>query len=513
MNLTTSPQLTCRPVQSIAAQAVGVRMLQGALFAWFLLTAEPGAAARAADGVRGIPAGQRQLFLEDDSLASIENLQRELHQPEKRGAVIRSANPRQTIQIRTAPVWDPDARQFKLWVMSTDQSLRVSSDGLHWTTGPNPDMRIDHAVYDPQDSDPGRRYKTALLNEGFAVSPDGVRWTRLDLPAVQSSDEGNLSYDPREGLFIHSVKRGGKYGRSVAIATSRDFKTWRDYGVVFEADDLDQEIGRRRIAERLANPTLKQTEYNSPEHYSIQVYNMGVFHYEGLYIGMPSIYHHTGKVPPGWPGFEKLRLSPAIRDAVSRYGDYTGFYNVQLAVSRDLTAWQRVAERRPFIEASPLGAGAYDTQTIIGPSAPVVRDDELWFYYTGIRNYAFVASGNEPGYDDYFPDKGGICLAVLRRDGFVSLAAGNESGTATTRPFQVPAGRLLVNVDARHGELYAEFLDQGGTVLVRSTLVRGNTTRQEVTWEQAQLKPLVGRTVSLRFRMQNAHLYSYWFEE
>ena len=265
----------------------------------------------AAEEARSIPAGQRQLFLDDDAVARIENLKRTLHQPEKRGAVIRSANPSQTIQTRTAPVWDPEAKHFKLWVMSTDEPLRISTDGLHWTAGPRPNLRIDHAVYDPHDKDPARRFKAALLNEGFAVSPDGVQWTKLDLPAIPSNDEGNFSYDPREGLFIHAVKRGGPFGRAVAIATSRDFKTWRDYGVVFHADELDQEIGKQRIAERLANPMLKQTEYNTPEHYSVQIYNMGVFYYEGHYIGLPSIYHHTGKVPPGWPGFEKLRLSPA----------------------------------------------------------------------------------------------------------------------------------------------------------------------------------------------------------
>ena len=58
----------------------------------------------AAEEARSIPAGQRQLFLDDDAIAKIENLKRTLHQPEKRGAVIRSANPSQTIQTRTAPV-------------------------------------------------------------------------------------------------------------------------------------------------------------------------------------------------------------------------------------------------------------------------------------------------------------------------------------------------------------------------------------------------------------------------
>ncbi len=466
----------------------------------------------AAEEARSIPAGQRQLFLEDNAVAKIEHLKRTLHQPEKRGAVIRSANPSQTIQTRTAPVWDPEAKHFKLWVMSTDEPLRISTDGLHWTAGPRPNLRIDHAVYDPHDKDPARRFKAALLNEGFAVSPDGVQWTKLDLPAIPSNDEGNFSYDPSEGLFIHSVKRGGPFGRSVAIATSRDFKTWNDYGVVFHADELDQEIGKRRIAERLANPMLKQTEYNTPEHYSVQIYNMGVFYYEGHYIGLPSIYHHTGKVPPGWPGFEKLRLSPAMKDAVGKYGDYTGFYNIQLVTSRDLVHWQRVAERQPILEASPLGAGAYDIQTIIGPSAPVVRDDELWFYYTGIRHYAFVTSGNEPGFDDYYPDKGAVCLAVLRRDGFVSLDAGAEPGTLLTKPFVLAGTTLHVNVDAKAGELNVTVLDGDGQTVAVSEPVTGNQPHAALRWKSGNLNSVKGKTVSLRLSLRNARLYSFWSE-
>src|SRR5262245_5079840 len=70
-----------------------------------------------------VPAGQRQLFLDDYGIESIENLRRTLHRPEKRGAVIRSPNPRQTIQTRTAPVWDPDAQRFKFWVLGIDDGF------------------------------------------------------------------------------------------------------------------------------------------------------------------------------------------------------------------------------------------------------------------------------------------------------------------------------------------------------------------------------------------------------
>ncbi len=458
-----------------------------------------------------VPVGQRQLFLDDHGVRELENLVRTLHQPEKRGAVLRSPRPQQTIQTRTTPVWDPVAERFKFWVLTIDQNLWESVDGLNWTPGAQTNQRANMVVYDPIDPDPSRRFKCARLGRGFAVSPNGVTWTQLDVPAIQSSDEGNFSYDPAHGLFIHTVKRSGPYGRSVAIATSRDFETWEDYGVVFHADELDQELGRRRIQARRANPNLKQTEYDTPEDYSVQIYNMGVFHYEGIYIGLPSMYHHTGKVPKDWPGFDKIKLSPYILGLVRKYGDYTGFYDIQVVCSRDLRNWKRVGERRPFIENSPLGAGAYDTQTMCGPSSPLVRGDELWFFYTGIKNYAFIGSGEDPGYDDYVPDAGAVCLAVLRRDGFISLDAGEQPGRLTTKPFRLGGDRLLINVAVKlGGEMVVELLDAKDVVRAVSEPVALDQRRGEISWRSGSLTPLEGSVVSLRFTLRNAGLYSYW---
>ncbi len=458
--------------------------------------------------------GQRQLFLDDAGIETISHLERTLHQPDKRGAVIRSPDPWSTIQTRSAPIWDPETKLFKLWVTGMDNSARLSPDGLHWTPGTRPefDHGVSMVVYDGTDSDPGRRFKAALLDMGFAVSPDGVRWTKLNVPAIQSADEGNFTFDEKEGLFIHTVKRGTDYGRSVAVATSTDFEHWNDYRVVFHTDDLDQEMGRQVIAARLADPLLKQAEFNTPEHYSIEIYNMGVFRYESLYIGLPSVYHHTGKVPPEWEGFAKMRLSPYIAECVGKYGDYTGFYNVQVACSRDLKNWTRVGGRHPFIEASRLDSGAYDLQTIIGPSNAVVRGDELWFYYTGIKQYAFITSGGEEGYDDYHPDAGAVCLAVLRRDGFVSLDAGTLEGVLTTPEFTLAGSELWVNADAGKGRLHAELLNGDDVALASSATVRGDRPRARLEWTTGNPAELRGRNLHLRFTLRDAEFYSYWFE-
>jgi hypothetical protein len=451
-----------------------------------------------AQEAHSISLGQRQLFVDDVRIEKIENLKRTLHQPQKRGAVIRSPNPRQTIQTRTAPVWDRDAKVFKFWVLGIDDTFWQSPDGLHWTPGPRPNLRTDLVVYDPNDSDRARRFKAALLNEGFAVSPDGVRWTKLNIAKIPSSDEGNFSFDPREGLFIHTVKRGARFGRALALATSRDFHNWTDYGVVLQSDEMDQELGKKHIRARASDRTLRQTMYDDPKVYCVDVYNMGVFHYEGLYIGMPALYHATGPVP--------------------NYPNTDGFHLVQLACSRDLKTWLRLGDRQPFVGPSRLDSGAYDLTQILPPSAPVVKDDELWFYYTGLKyraNFRYVGiypNGDTvpiPGRDR---DVGAVCLAVLRRDGFISLDAGEEPGTLLTKPLVLGETTMRVNVDASGGELNVRVLDGVGQTIAVSEPVTGNQPRAMLRWKSGDLASVKGKTVGLRFALRKARLYSFWCE-
>ena len=440
----------------------------------------------------------RQLFLDDHLVAKMTGLRRVMHRPHKRGAVIRSPKLDQTIQTRSVPQWDPVAKLYKLWVIGIDQQLWESRDGLHWVPGPPSNMKIMLAVYDRNEPDLSRRYKAPLLNLGLAVSPDGAKWTRVDVDKVPSSDEGNFSFDPDHGLFIHTIKRRGPFGRSVAVATSRDFKTWNDHGLIFHADERDQELGAENIIARLADPTLRRPFHIDKKVWRVDVYNMGTFFYEGIYIGMPAMFHSTGPVP--------------------NYPNTDGFHLVQLATSRDLKNWKRLGDRRPFIGPSRLKSGAFDLVQILPPSAPVEHGDELWFYYTGLKYRAsFIYVGRfpngkyvtKPGLE---PDRGAICLAVLRRDGFVSLDAGEKSGQLVTRPMVLPGGKMHVNVDAVDGELGVEVLDAEDKVVAVSEEVSGDLARKEILWKRGTLSQLKGKAVTLRFTLRNARFYSYWFK-
>lgn len=451
-----------------------------------------------------VPCGQRQLFLDNYVVDRIENLEITMHQPRKKGAVLRVdylTHPTHTIQTRTAPVWDPERGVYKLWALGVGRhgGHFESPDGLHWSTGPEMNLDAWLVVRDPDDPDPARRYKAVLLGQGFAVSPDGIHWTKLEVPGIPSSDEGNLSYDHEDHRFIHTVKRRGPYGRSVHLATSGDFKTWEDHGLVFCADELDQELGRQHIRDRLADPSLLPPCQNDPATYNVDVYNMGVFRYEGYYIGLPAMFHATGPIP--------------------NYPNTDGFHLVQLACSRDLKTWRRLGNRQTFIGPSPVGAGAYDLTQIIGPSNAVVRGDELWFYYTGLKYRASWRYVGEyphgehmplPGLD---PDQGAICLAVLRRDGFISIDAAEREGILVTKSFTLTGSRLFINVDASEGQLLVEVLNREGKVMAASKSLTGDQPRAEAIWEKGDIANMKGEEVSLRFRLRKAHLYSFWLGE
>ena len=457
----------------------------------------------AADGSFKVTTGERQLFLDDFGIETIQDLDRTMHQPSKMGAVIRPNKfiGEEAVQTRGVPAWDPTEKLFKLWVSGSKNFCRTSPDGLHWSIAdyPRPGAESVSVIYDSAETDPSRRYKADRGGGGFSVSPDGIHWTKLDVPGIPSSDESNFSYNPKDGLFIHTGKRGGPHGRSVALATSRDFETWTDYGVVFHADDLDQELGRENIKTRLADATLEPMRYNDPGRYNVDVYNMGVFRYEGLYIGTPALFHATGPHP--------------------NYPNTDGFHLVQLVCSRNLKNWRRLGDRQMFIGPSRRDSGAYDLTQIIGPSNAVSRGDELWFYYTGIK---YRAAGSDyvgkypagkwirrPGFDT---DGGAICLAVLRRDGFISLDATDAEGIVQTRPFASPGSKLFVNVDAPKGNLRVEVLDGEGNVVARSEPLSGDLLREPVKWAKGNIADLKGQTASLRFTLRNGQFYSYWLE-
>lgn len=328
---------------------------------------------------------------------------------------------------------------------------------------------------------PGKKLEFAL---NFQVSSDGYEWRRTE-KWLPSGDEQNMSYDSLESQFIVTLKCGGKYGRSHAILTSSDFEHWSESELLIEADDLDQELGRLHIEEFLATANA---DYLRPfpntidwDWQNIDIYNAAVFRYEGIFLCLPSMYHARGR---RW-------TSHTLR-----------FSLIQLWCSHDLRKWDRVAHRGTFIHWSPRGSGAFDLCKNMPPSYPVGRGDELWLYYNGNKEYSHY-----PETDD---ENAAVHLAVLRRDGFVSLDATVDEGVVVSKYFAKCVGDLWVNVDAREGAMVVEVLDGKGDICARSVPTEGDHHSCKISWQKGDFESWDDEMIQLRFILNEACLYSYW---
>jgi hypothetical protein len=278
----------------------------------------------------------------------------------------------------------------------------------------------------------------------------------------------NLLWDPALSHYVAFSRFG--FGRKIARSESEDFVHWTNPELVLDCDAQDGE--------------------------GTQFYGAGIDLYEGLYIAMLWVYREGGD----------------------------GRIDTQLGVSRDGVKWERVADRQVFL---PLGEPDSWDDGMARCAERIIRvGDQLYIYYSGV---------NGPHSGPKFPaesivrkHKPAIGLAILRRDGFVSLDAGADGGWLLTRPSHVgracfrlhsfsdggpcpPTAALHLNVDASKGSCMVALCDADGRALPgfeQSQPIIGDHLDVEVSWP-TDAAPPIGRTVALRFTVTNASLYSY----
>ncbi len=390
-----------------------------------------------------------------------------------------------------------DASKLRMWYqcIGGDRGGYVcyaeSHDGIHWT---KPDLGIydldgSKANNIVQENDQFHIPSVMKLSDGrwvmygfgrmeksagphMAFSPDGLRWTLRDgdPKLFESSDVTNHFYDPYRERYVCTYKTPNRRHRAVGIVLSEDGLTWRKPmdGAVFGADDLDPD--------------------------DTQVYGMPVFPYQGMYIGLPWIYHarfikYGVYVPDRM--YEAQKGSPCTVDA-------------QMAWSWNLIQWNRTPDRKPFIALGPKGS--FDSEMIYTARAPVLVDDKLYFYYGGF----------DKKHDVYKDVHGAIGLATLRLDGFCSMHAGTQEGWLISRREVFRTPRVTVNAKcAPGGYLVAELLDRNDKVIpgfsrAECSPFKGNSVRHELAWRTKQFPgKYADSDKKIRFILKNADLYSY----
>jgi hypothetical protein len=496
-----------------------------------------------------IPRGNKQLFIDDFGVERITNLARKLHQPARftGHAVLRPENRWENcgIQIRTLPAWDPQDELYKMIYLASaegpDPEVKLdptgapaggqgfycyatSTDGVHWDKPhlglhdypvplwngvpiggknnilPSAKGLLLGPVHDPHETDPSRRFKGLAYRGGSLeplVSPDALNWHNPGLQPLASADESHLTLDEERRLFIATVKHGGPYGRSFFLTTSEDFSHWTEQELVFHADQTDQENGNERLQRFFDDPALLTPVYSRPEEWRTDIYNFPVFRYEGLYLGLPVMHHWSAKHPPMYENVDSRKT-------------------VELASSRDLRHWERVANRAIFLDqAGPGQHHAYDTGQIVTTNGPLVRNRELWFYYVGLKYRCLTLEDTR---QRKYLDSSAVCMARLRLDGFVSLKGGVEWGSVLSKAIRVEGRELRLNLDAWRGQVKVEILDAGeervlpGFGLEDCLPLSVDHLDEPVRWRDGRdLSSLQGRSVRLRFSILRGELYAYWF--
>ena len=374
-------------------------------------------------------------------------------------------------------------------------SYATSQDGVEWhkpklnlvdyegSTANNmvgPDMYNPEGfsvLFEPHDPDPARKYKAFYWDHGYgplimhkgqeiygsgpkdgmhvAFSPDGTHWRPYEKNPVMKlgSDTGQVVlYDPDIERYV-AYGRFGAGGRKVARSESKDFIHWSKPVLVLQPDAKD-------------GPNT-------------QFYGISIDLYEGIYVGLLWMFWiEEGNV---------------------------GRIDFQLCHSRDGKSWIRDPQRRVFLPNGP--EGSWDSLDMRAACRSVVVEDRILIYYAGS-----AAKHGKGGETNVGMDVG---LATLRRDGWVSLDAGNAVGTLTTKTFVHPGGTLHLNADTSQGAVIAQIQDAAGQALPgydRGELQATDAISARVEFSAAEREGLAGRPVKLQFMMKNAKLFSFWFE-
>jgi len=478
---------------------------------------------------------KRLLFLDDHYLAKIENVGRQIHAARKheQNPLLWPEKPWEGAMAVIYGSVIRDCDRYRMWYHTDGRPVgprgigyAESRDGVRWTKPLMNDVRINgkksnvlvvnlakpdepghlrhfYEIFgvhrDPHDPDPSRRYKMGFLTIdrdytgpregrfhpgqrrglGVAGSPDGLRWTLINNWATEAVCDGDTHW-----MFDPVRKKYVLYGRTKLVDSgllkhwSHDKRHsdwiekyyWGRSVVRLESDDfLDWDFSKPA-----AGPVvMTQDKQDSP---GTEIYSMLVFPYESVYVGLVQVFHNRP-------------------DACH--------LDIQLAVSHDGIKFTRVGDRSPFLPCGEIGTWDRFNQSLAN-NPPFLVGDELRFYYGG-------RTGRHPPYqgDDAGKRSGGIGMATILRDRFVSVFASFDGGSITSKPLRILGDAIHLNAVSKFGEIKVEAINAAGEVIAVSKPIQQDSLDVQVAWHSGKL-PADGAPVSLRISLTNAHLYSLW---
>jgi len=486
-----------------------------------------------------VPLGlQKQLLVDDYVIAEKHNITRKLGQPVKFGIVMKPSVPTDFDPDKTFPdglpeegghyefgrrlsvVWNDHEQKFQMLYRASGEGITAyaeSGNGIEWTKPVISDDGNSNLIsyrgknrgtfYEASFMiDPtvpwghAEKYKAAY-NPGntmcaIAHSADGVHWIGYnDGKSVtgRAADTFNqILWDTIAERYILITRTD--LGDIGGVEESRSSRIM----IHDQGNDLNMHptAWKTLLTINVDDPEKKKTKNGVPV---MQMESMNLWIYENIYFGLMHVL--TAGDLTGSEGRIPVPDPDKRPDA-----DVIDFY---LGTSRDCINFDKswIYARKPFIERGP--DGSFD-KAMLQPSSEIITlGDEHYIFYTGQ-----YAQHHAP--DAAQKKSGKIGLAKLPLDRFISLRAGQEMGTIITKPFILQGDSLEVNVDARSGWVRIELLDEADRIIPGCTVKYENIDELHLApkWKTgSDLSDVIGKTVKLRFTLQNANLYAFGFKK
>lgn len=314
-------------------------------------------------------------------------------------------------------------------------------------------------------------------------STDGMHWTYRTHTSSKGltnangcDDTSNITYNPFRKKWIYSIKKS-------------EPPLWRtryyaEGDTLIGARDSEPVFWQRTDCLDLSHPQWQHRP---------QLYVFNSIAYESVMLGAYDI----------WKGPEN---DECMKTGTPKTTE------IHIGFSRDGFHYSRQKDRSAFIAPS-FDDRQWDNNYLHASNTIcLIKDNELWFYYTGFKGDSSMLSDKEQENGMY--SEGAIGIAVLRRDGFASL---DGTGSITTEKLEFDGKYLFIN--ARAMELSAELLDEEGMPITgfeadNCIPFSGDSCKTELHWKNKEdLSEIAGRTIKIRFIQKSGSLYAFWISK
>lgn len=412
-------------------------------------------------------------------------------------------------------IWyDDKDKKFKMWYLagagyvnkykhSLYTCYAESEDGKHWVKpaldvvpGTNVVDTVNRDAstiwLDRNETDPAKRwkffnveYKPDYIQWQYVLkySPDGIHWSDAVSQSGAVSDRCTAFFNPFTGKWVLSMRHHNKVSwRSRAYLEHDDPEE-----AVSLAHRLREGVGDKHIVYWFT-PDDKEKRHEKYPEVDPGIYNFDAIAYESIFLGFYS----------QWQGPEnhiaRSLLIPKRNE-------------IMLGYSRDGFHFSRPSHQ-PFMAVNETeGTWNYgNMQSVNG--VPLIVGDSLYIYSSGRSlNKVWWDAGVSTG------------LAILRRDGFVSMRAGKDEGYLTTEKLSFDGCYFFVNADVKDkkASLYVELLDENGNVIPGYSrkeclgMKKTDSTMYRVTWKgHDDLLSLAGKVIQAKFYLRQGDLYAFW---